>query len=138
MRFIDANVFIHAILKPKRELADHEREIKQGAKEILQRIMDGEDAVTTVVHLSEVANILESKTSIEETARILNSITSIQSMEIEPVNTQEYRAAITYSTINNMGINDSLSLHKMKKLEITEIYSFDKHFDDTDIKRVTN
>jgi hypothetical protein len=138
VRFIDSNVFIHAILEPKRDLADHEEEIKQGAKDILQRIMAGEASVTTVVHLSEVANILESRTTMENTIQILNSITSIQSLIIEPVNPQEYRSAINYSTIKKMGINDSLALYKMKNLEIVEIYSFDKHFDNIEMKRITN
>jgi len=31
MRFIDSNVFIHAILKPTRKLAKHEQEIKEAA-----------------------------------------------------------------------------------------------------------
>lgn len=54
MRFIDANVFTYAILKPRRPLSDREREIKERAKRILRRVNEGEEVATTVVHLSEV------------------------------------------------------------------------------------
>ncbi len=59
MKFADANVFIYAILKPRRELSEKELEIKSRAKAILARINEGEEVFTTVVHLSEVANVLE-------------------------------------------------------------------------------
>ncbi len=59
MRFVDSNVFVHAVLKPRRRLEGHEAEIKEAAKRILLRLEDGEDASTTVVHLSEVANLLD-------------------------------------------------------------------------------
>jgi predicted nucleic acid-binding protein len=60
LRFIDASVFVHAFLKPKRDLKKHEVEIKEAAKEIVKRINDGEKVATTLVQISEIANILES------------------------------------------------------------------------------
>ena len=41
IRFIDSNVFIHALLQPRRRLKDHEVQIKEGAKKILERVMEG-------------------------------------------------------------------------------------------------
>jgi predicted nucleic acid-binding protein len=61
MRFIDANVFIYAFLRPKKEPSENVKEIKERAKAILARVSDGERVVTTVVHLSEVANVTESR-----------------------------------------------------------------------------
>ena len=52
MRFVDSNVFVHAILKPSRRLENHEAKIKKRAKSILKRIEEGEEAATTVVHVS--------------------------------------------------------------------------------------
>jgi len=60
MRFLDANVFIYAYYKPKRELTEEQKIMKEKAKEIIRKINDGEEEViTTVVHLSEVCNILK-------------------------------------------------------------------------------
>jgi len=38
MKFVDASVFVHAFIKPKRELKPHEVKIKQAAQKIVKRI----------------------------------------------------------------------------------------------------
>ena len=129
MRFIDSNVFIHAILKPTRTLARHEKEIKEAAKAILKRIEEGETAATTVVHLSEVANILESRTTLATARKILIAITSNENLTITPTTDSQYRGALQLSETLNTGINDALAHLTMTQLHIHEIYSFDKHHD---------
>ena len=52
---------LRAALKPKGKVSEETLERKERAKQILLKIEDGEEVVTTVVHLSEVANILEAK-----------------------------------------------------------------------------
>ena len=37
MRFIDANVFLYALLKPRRKLSERELEVKEKARVILAR-----------------------------------------------------------------------------------------------------
>ena len=139
MRFIDSNVFIHAFLKPRKRRDAHETEIKEGAKGIIAGLEEGEEAITTVVHVSEVANILESRISQEDTREVLEAITSLQSLSITGVTGEIYKAAIQESGLINLGVNDTLAYHTMKDREIDEIYSFDKHFDQLkDIKRVTS
>ena len=59
MRFVDASVFVHAFIKPRRELKEHEIRIKEAAKEIVKRINEGEKVAISTVHLSEIANLLE-------------------------------------------------------------------------------
>ncbi len=62
MRFVDASVFLYAFLKPRRPLPKHLAEAKESAKKIVERIDRGlEEVVTTVVHLSEVASIIEAR-----------------------------------------------------------------------------
>ena len=61
MRFLDANVFIYAYYKPKRKLTERQKEMKERSKEIIRKINEGEDVITTVVHLSEVTNIIKRK-----------------------------------------------------------------------------
>lgn len=59
VKFIDSNVSIYAILKPKRTVDEKILKMKEKAKDIDR----GEEKVmTTVVHLSEVANVIESQT----------------------------------------------------------------------------
>ncbi|MFH7836032.1 MAG: PIN domain-containing protein, partial [Candidatus Aenigmatarchaeota archaeon] len=60
MRFLDANIFIYAYYKPKRQLSQKEKQMKDYAKKIVNDISQGkEEIVTTVVHLSEIVNILK-------------------------------------------------------------------------------
>ncbi|MBC8274631.1 MAG: type II toxin-antitoxin system VapC family toxin [Chloroflexi bacterium] len=138
MRFIDSNVFIHAILKPTRKLAKHEQEIKEAAKAILKRIEQGEKATTTVVHLSEVANILESRTTLTTSRQILIAITSNKNLTITPTTDRQYKGALQLSETLNTGINDALAHLTMTEHQIHEIYSFDKHHDNIpQTKRIT-
>jgi len=137
IRFIDSNVFIHALLQPRRRLKDHEVQIKEGAKKILERVMEGEEVSTTVVHLSETANILESRISIERTSQILTSILNFPSLKVMSVDEQEYSAAVAYSSHGSFGVNDALAVIKMEKQDMTEIYSFDKHLDGKGLFRLT-
>jgi hypothetical protein len=131
-------VFLHALLRPGRQLKDHEVQIKEGAKKILERVMDGEPVSTTVVHLSETANILESRVSIERTSQILTSIVSFPSLKVMSVDDQEYSAAIAFSAHGNLSINDALAIIKMEKGDMAEIYSFDKHLDGKGLIRLTD
>ena len=138
MRFIDSNVFVHAILKPNRKLAGHEKKIKEAAKAILKRIEGGEKAETTVVHLSEVANILESRTTLENSRQVLLAITSIEGLAVAPVTGEQYRGALRLSALLNLGINDALAYLIMGEGHVDEIYSFDKHYDNVpQVKRIT-
>src|SRR4030042_1142301 len=108
MRFIDSNVFIHAFLKPNRRLERHEIEIKEGSKNIILRIEEGEEVLTTVIHMSEVANILEARTS-EDAREILSAIASLRNLKLRDVTGENYRAAIQTSELINLGVNDTLA-----------------------------
>ena len=66
MRFLDPNVFIYAYYKPKRKLTEKQKQMKEHSKEIIRRINEGEDVIITVVHLSEVTNILKRALSMDD------------------------------------------------------------------------
>ena len=70
MRFVDASVFVHAFLKPKRKLKDHEVKIKESAKKIVKRINNGEEVGITVVQIAEIANLLESYLPLKEALKV--------------------------------------------------------------------
>jgi predicted nucleic acid-binding protein len=60
MKFLDANVFLYAYYKPKKTLPEKEAQMKEQAKRIIANVSQGKEQVLmSVVHISEVANILK-------------------------------------------------------------------------------
>lgn len=138
MRFIDTNVFIYAFLKPKRELKKHEIMLKKAAKEIINRVNKGEVVVTSIVHISEIANILEDLIPLNKALEIEEAILSKENIKIATVNEKDYISSIEIAKTYEIGLNDALAYLIMKKHKINEIYSFDTDFDKLpNIKRIT-
>lgn len=139
MKFVDSNVFVYAFLRPKRTLTREEVRLKADAKSIVKRINDGEKVVTSVVHLAEVANILEDNLPTEECARIERALVMNENMDVLPVTRGDCLAAIGLAEETVAGMNDSLAHVIMNRERIAEIYSFDRDFDAFhDVKRVTD
>ncbi|WP_456453980.1 type II toxin-antitoxin system VapC family toxin [Thermococcus sp.] len=133
MRFADANVFIYAFLKPRKEPPENVRLIKERAQSIIGRISEGERVVTTVVHLSEVANVIESKGGKRKAAEVLLTILTSENIEVLPVSTGDYLKASLMAEERNIGVNDALAYVKMRELGIGEIYTFDRDFENLDV-----
>jgi predicted nucleic acid-binding protein len=85
VRFLDSSVFLHAYLKPRRPLTAREETVKAAAQEILRRVEGGERVSTTVVHLSEIANVLESRVGLRGSLGFLARLLSLENVEILPV-----------------------------------------------------
>jgi len=137
MKFVDANVFIYAMLEPKHKLSEQEIKLKKNAKIILKKIEEGEKAMISVVHVSEIVNVLSSLHSISLANEFLDYILSTPRLQIIEVEKKIYLLANELSKIIKIGINDCLAYALMRNNKITEIYSFDKDFDKVyDIKRV--
>jgi predicted nucleic acid-binding protein len=127
MKFVDASVFVHAFIKPKRELKPHEIKIKQAAQKIVKRINEGEKIAISVVNMTEIANILEAHMSLDEALSIEEFL--IRIAKLVSVNKQKYLEAIKIAKEKKVGLNDALTYVIMLKNKIYEIYSFDKDFD---------
>ncbi len=137
MRFVDASVFVHAYLKLKREPEPHEKEIKEGARKIIQRIEEGEEVSTSVVHLSETANILEDFFPLEKALSLESSILTKDNIRVMNVSRKDYLNAMGRALEEEKGLNDLLAYVLMKKENQSEIYSFDKEFDEIEgIERI--
>jgi predicted nucleic acid-binding protein len=135
--YVDANVFIYAFLKTKRQLQPSELKMKEAAKKIVARISAGEKMATSVVHFSEVCNILEDYIPFEEAVLLEKGLLYRENVVICEVTQQDYLKAISLAEDYNVGTNDALAYILMKKENIQTIYSFDKDFDIfTDIQRV--
>lgn len=138
MRFMDSNVFIHAYIKPRRRLQEHEKRIKEEAKAIIERVSRGEEVVTTVVHLGEIANLLESFMPFEVALEVIRGILLKDNIHIEAVSCQDYLSALAIAEDSVVGLNDALAYGIMIHKGIREIYSFDKDFDKLEnVMRVT-
>jgi len=137
--FIDANIFVYAYLKPKRKLQPHELTIKESAKNIVSRVDKGENVVTTIIHFSELCNILEESLPLEEALTIEEEILLRDNITIYEVTVEDYLKAVPLAKEKKIGINDALAYIIMKEKRIKKIYSFDKDFDKfQDIQRITS
>ncbi|NJE10246.1 type II toxin-antitoxin system VapC family toxin [Thermococcus sp. MAR1] len=134
MRFIDANVFIYAFLKPRKEPPENVKRIKEQAKEIISRISEGERVITTVVHLSEVANVIESRGGKRKASEVVLTVLTSENIEVLPVSGGDYLKAAIIAEEKDLGVNDALAYVKMKELGIEGIYTFDGDFEKLDVR----
>jgi len=138
LRFIDSNIFLHAFLKPRRNLSQQESKIKEQSKAILTRVEQGEEVGFSVVHLSEVINILESGLGLQVAQGFLAWAISSDNVAVYTVSVEDYEVALPLSQEYTISPNDALAINKMKTNSLEEIYSQDKHFDQIkNIKKIT-
>jgi predicted nucleic acid-binding protein len=129
MRFLDTNIFIYAYYKPKRHITLKEKQMKEQAKKIIADVSQGkEEVVTTVVHISEVANILKHRIPKDELETIIRGLFMLDNVEITDATRNSYFAAIELGEDLKLEINDAFAVDVMRLNGIDEIYSFDKDF----------
>lgn len=137
VRYLDSSVFLFAYLKPKKRLSQKEAKAKEKAKEILRRIDKGENVLTSVVHLSEVINIVEARTGLSKSLELLESLLAMANLEIDEVKREDYEESLVIAERYKVSPNDALASIICKRKGIKEIYSFDKHFDNIPfVKRI--
>lgn len=129
MRFIDANIFGHAYMKPRRELTPAEAQMKESAKQVIRSLEVGEEMATTTVHLSEVLNILEDNLGVKQSMAFLSWVIAAKNLTVYPAGIVDYESALNITRETLIGLNDSLAVHIMRREGIGEIYSMDRHFD---------
>ncbi|MDF2955459.1 MAG: VapC family ribonuclease [Candidatus Alkanophagales archaeon MCA70_species_2] len=124
----------YALLKPKRELNEKERRIKEASREIFERVNSGEEVVTTVVHLSEVANVLEDAANLSFAISFIKDILLRKNVIVEKVGAKDYIEGVLLAEEKRISINDALAYILMRRKEIDKIYTFDKHFEHLNVK----
>lgn len=129
MRFLDANIFIYAYYKPGRKISDRAKWMKEESKKILKEVNDGEEVMTTVVHLSEVNNFLKKSMDTTSLENLLLELYMLDNVEITGVSDEDYLSAITMMSETGLDANNSLALKVMREAEVKEIYSFDRGFE---------
>ena len=131
MRFLDANVFIYAYYKPKRQLTSNEQQMKENAKKIIRNVTEGkEEVMTTVVHVSEIVNILKHGMSLDQLTDTIRGLFMLDNVKIMGVTPEAYFAATELGDDLKLEANDALAVDFMRQNGVQEIYSFDEHFND--------
>lgn len=129
MRFVDSNVFLHAFLRPRRELTEEELRVKEESKRIVEKIEAGERVATSTVHLSEVINIVESGLGLRESLGLLAWAISKENIEMYATSVGDYESALPVARDKGISANDALAYQMMRINGLEEIYTFDGHFD---------
>lgn len=92
----------------------------------------------SVVHVSEVANVLEAWVRLSECRRIVSDIVAKRSVEVVDVSENLYTAAVHAAGVYDVGVSDALAFSIMRGRGVDEVYSFDVHFDDMPgVRRLT-
>lgn len=131
MRFLDANVFIYAYYKPKKQLAQKEKQMKEHAKKIVSSVSQGKEQVTTtVVHLSEIVNILKHGIPPDQLTTTIRGLFMLDNVKIMGITREAYFAAAELGDDLKLEANDALAVDVMRLNDIKEIYSFDEDFDE--------
>ncbi|MBI5393313.1 type II toxin-antitoxin system VapC family toxin [Candidatus Woesearchaeota archaeon] len=128
MRFLDSNVIVYTFFNQKRKNEENSNALKQKSRAIFNKIDEGEAVTTSVVNLSEAANILKTCYPSEELTEILELFYGRENITILDVTQQDYFTAIHLSKKVGGKINDCLIAYLMKKHNIKEIYTFDIDF----------
>ena len=130
MKFLDSNVFIYAFYRPGRHLSQSEKQMKDLSKKIVAEVEEGkEKVVTTVVHLSQVVNILKHGVTPEQLAEIMEELLMLDNLEVEGVDKPKYLAATELGRDLGLDANDALAVQAMQSRGLREIFSFDKAFE---------
>ena len=130
MRFLDANVFVYAYYKPKKQLSQKEKQMKEQAKKIISSVSQSEeDVMMTVVHLSEVVNILKHGIPLDQLIVIVRGLFMLDNVKIVDVTREDYFAATELGDDLKLEVNDALAVDVMRLNGMEEIYSFDEHFE---------
>ncbi|MDG7018238.1 MAG: type II toxin-antitoxin system VapC family toxin [Nitrososphaerota archaeon] len=130
MKFLDANPFIYAFYKPGNPLTEELKTMKDEAKSIISRINEGEERVlTSVVHVSEVANILKRRMQPAELVELVSGILTNESVQVERVTPEDYLGAVESALDLRVDPNDALAVILMRRHQIRDIYTFDRGFD---------
>jgi len=130
MRFLDANVFIYAYYKPKKQLTQKEKQMKEHAKKTISGVSQGkEEVIMTVVHVSEIVNILKHGMPLDQLTTIVRGLFMLDNVKIMSVTREAYFAATELGDDLKLEANDALAVDVMRLNNIKEIYSFDEDFD---------
>ncbi|MEB2836287.1 MAG: type II toxin-antitoxin system VapC family toxin [Desulfurococcales archaeon] len=84
--------------------------------------------LTSVVHIAEVVNIVESRLGLQASIRLLARILELDNIKVAGVDEADYEEALGIAARYAVSVNDAVAHIKMRRHDIQEVYTFDKHF----------
>ena len=128
-RFVDTNVFIYTITAHPR--------FGKISKNILERIEEGEAALTSTLVLCEVAWVLEAMGRQGDIKPTLEKIMSYQTLKVIDFNEDDLLIGANNMSLEQVDFNDGVNLALMMRLGILEVYSNDqKHLGKLDFLKL--
>ena len=128
-RFVDTNIFIYTITAHPR--------FGKISKNILERIEQGEAALTSTLVLCEVAWVLEAMGRQGDIKPTLEKIMSYQTLKIIDFNEDDLLIGANNMSAEQIDFNDGVNLALMMRLGILEVYSNDqKHLGKLDFLKL--
>jgi predicted nucleic acid-binding protein len=128
-RFVDTNVFIYTITAHPR--------FGKISKNILERIEEGEAALTSTLVLCEVAWVLEAMGRQGDIKPTLEKIMSYQTLKVIDFNEDDLLIGANNMSAEQVDFNDGVNLALMMRLGILEVYSNDqKHLGKLDFLKL--
>ncbi len=95
--------------------------------------------MTSTVHLSEIANVLEGNLEARASLDILRSLALNENLVVDAVSRDDCASATGEMEDVRVGFNDAIAHVVMRRNRLREIYSFDKDFDRfADLTRITD
>jgi len=128
-RFVDTNVFIYA-------LTAHPL-FGKTAKSILERIENGETAITSTLVMCEVAWVLEAMGKQGDIKPSLEKMMSYKALKVVGFSGDDLLVGANNMIAENLDFNDGVNLALMMRLGVTEVYSNDqKHLGKVDFLKL--
>ena len=128
-RFVDTNVFIYTVTAHPR--------FGKIAKNILNRIEEGEVAITSTLVLCEVAWVLEAMGRQGDIKSTLEKIMSYQTLDVIDFSGDDLLMGANNMSAEQIDFNDGVNLALMMRLGISEVYSNDqKHLGKLDFLKL--
>lgn len=127
MRYVDVNVLFYW-------LTDHEK-FGDTATTIIRRIENGEKAVTSALTLWLLHILLERTTANYDPKVLVDRLRKIRFLRIAPLNQKHFEKAITLSQEYELDLEDAIHLAVALENRCQIIYSNDKDFDRSPLKR---
>ncbi len=91
-----------------------------------------------MAHLSEVANVLEDAANLSFAVSFLKDVLIKGNVIVEEVSDKDYMESVLLAEEKGVSINDALAYILMKRRGIEEIYTFDRHFENLDVRIVNS
>jgi predicted nucleic acid-binding protein len=118
MHFVDTNIFIYA-------LTAHPT-FGSTAKSILERIENGEEAVTSTLVLCEIAWVLEAMGKQGAIESTLEKILSYKTLKAEEISSDDLLVGADNMLTFKVDFNDGVNIALMNRLGISEVYTNDQ------------